>query len=200
MLHFAGRIRERHKIILLMLAGLALSVWFVGRLGDELWQQAVSAGRDGLIGLSDRVMEQTAWKSTILLWRGMLPTVWFLVGCTAGGAMCLYVSWIFFGFSAGVLWWLMLSVGGWRGPFFMWALMFPQYLCYLPALLLWYIGCLRWRSLRKQYPISFQNILKIPDARLFLLRLSLGGLLYSAGIWAEIRINPWIYERFFTIS
>ena len=183
-----------------MLMGLALSVWFVGNMEQEQWQQAIRAGRQSLGNLADSGGQMEVDKGTMILVRGLLPVAWILTSFTVAGAVCLYVSWIFFGFASGMFGWLLLSVAGWRGPFAMWALLFPQYLAYLPGLLLWYIGCLRWCQLRKKRPVSCGDLIKIPEGRLFLLRLSLGGMMYLAGFWLEIRINPWIYERFFTIS
>ncbi len=132
---------------------------------------------------------------TVIAVRIVLPLVWILLSFTVVGALSLYMFWVFLGFSVGVLAWTMICVEGWRGPFGVWALVFPQYLCYLPALLLLYIACLRWHAFWREHRRYLYTGMMAPQMRLFLLRSFLALLIYGGGIWLEIHINPWILKK-----
>ena len=194
-------LRERTKIIVLLLIGLVLSLFVVGRLETGVREQLLEAGKQALerFDREGSVLPMEG-KVMVILRRSFVPLVWIGLSFTVWGTVSLYLAWAYVGFSAGHLLWLVISLQGWRGPFVIWALLFPQYLCYLPALLLLYIGCLRWWEFRREYVVPREMMVRTPEFRLYLVRILLGILLYGAGIWTEIRWNPQVYEKIFTIS
>ncbi len=190
--HWPKPLREHHRLLLLVLFGLFLSVLFLGRMETDLWETVREWGENALEqtrGLTEIATSKMVWG------RLILPAVWIVCSFTAVGTAVLYGSWIYFGFSAGVLLWTVLAVAGWQGPFTVWALVFPQYLCYLPGLFLLYIACLRWYSYLRRKNAHIQTSVRGPEIRMFLLRVFLGLLFYSVGIWAEIRLNPYLLQK-----
>lgn len=195
--HFSVRIRQRHLLLLLFLLGLLLCVLFLRQtqgLGVGEMQTDSAALSDWLTGGKD-----APFYFWYLLWsRSWLPALWIGLSFTGVGALVLYFSWIYLGFSLGILLWTVVLYAGWRCPFLLWGLLFPQYLCYIPALLLLYIGCLRWgRFWREHHRYTRGFPWKHPQLRIFVLRMVLGILLYGAGIWCEYRINPWVLTKIF---
>ena len=184
--------------------GLAVSLLVIGRLGMISQQQMLEAGEKTLAALSIKECEKgetlVGSEEVTFLRRSLLPMLWVALSFVPWGVIFLYLTWAYLGFSMGIVFWLVISVQGWRGPFVVWALLFPQYLCYLPAMLLLHIGCLQWYEFRREYVIPVKMAVSVPAFRLYLARIVLGILLYGAGTWIEIRWNPWFYEKIFTIS
>ena len=194
--HFRVELRERHKLLLLLLAGAALSVWFMGNAGEALRETVQDSGAVAL----EYLAQITAMENRIVWSRVGLPILWIALSFTAWGGAALYLSWMFLGFSLGTLLWFTVSVSGWRGPFLFWGLVFPQYLCYVPALLLLYVGCLRWYTFWRECRRTLPAVVLTPQMRMFVVRIFLGSALYGLGIWLEITGNPWILEKIFIKS
>lgn len=218
--HFHIRIRERHRLMLLLVFGLAASILFLRQAGGQLEEGVRSGGQDFLIKLAQETVkeqeqglgreqsqgqgepesrgEQKMLFRKILQRRIWLPAAWIVLSFTALGLLSLYLFWLYLGFSMGILLWTVMVYGGWRGPFYFWGLVFPQYLAYMPALLLIYVGCLRWNGFWREKRRYVKKMpFGSPQFRIFLLRLALGIGLYSVGIWAEMRLNPWFIKRIF---
>lgn len=197
---FHIRIRERHRLLFLFLMGLIGCVLFLRQIDASGREDIIFGGQRFLAGLrrlppDKELLIRFLWK------RCWFPAVWIGLSFTAAGAAALYLFWIYLGFSMGILLWSAMILGGWRGPFCFWSLIFPQYLLYLPSLLLLYVACLRWNAFwiqRREAGGRWQA--GRPEIRMFLLRVFLGICLYGIGIWAECCLNPWILKKVFIKS
>lgn len=195
---FHIQIRERHKLLVLFFLGVLGSACFIRYAGIGMEEEICDKGRVFFAGLAAGVAEEDGlfWRCIGSRWG--LAIVWTGLSFTAFGLVSLYLFWIYLGFSMTTALWTAMVFGDWRGPFYFWGLLFPQYLLYMPALLLIYISCLRWnrywrirRAPVRRLPVGS------PQLRRFLLRNLLGLMLLAAGAYVESEWNPWILKKIF---
>ena len=142
--HFRIQIRERHKLLILFFLGALGSACFIRYAGIGMEEEICAKGRMIFAGLAADLAEGDGLFWRCMARRGLLPIVWTGLSFTVFGLASLYLFWIYLGFSMTTALWVAMVFGGWRGPFYFWGLLFPQYLLYAPALLLIYASCLQW--------------------------------------------------------
>ena len=196
--HFQVRIRERYKLLLLLGLGAAGGAVFIRQAGLDMEEQIISGGSAFLAALAQSGGEGEELFIRLLWGRAWLPAVWIILSFTALGALSLYLFWVYLGFAMTAALWAAMVFGGWRGPFYFWGLLFPQYMAYVPAFLLIYVGCLQWNRFFRDRRIPMRGMRTgLPHLRLFLLRIFLGLALGLLGVYLEWQWNPWILQKFF---
>lgn len=196
--HFQVRIRERYKLLGLLGLGVLLAAVLIRQVGVGMEEQILSGGNDFFAALAQGEAEKEGLFVRLLWGRAWLPMTWIVLSFTAFGIVSLYLFWIYLGFAMTTALWVSMAFGGWRGPFYFWGLLFPQYLAYAPAFLLIYVGCMQWNRYYRDRRIPIKGIqTSLPQLRLFLLRIFLGLMLYLLGIYMESQWNPWILQKFF---
>ena len=196
--HFQVRIRERYKLLLLLGLGAAGGAVFIRQAGLDMEEQIISGGSAFLAALAQSGGEGEELFIRLLWGRAWLPAVFVALSFTALGLASLYLFWVYLGFAMTTTFWSAMASYGWRGPFYFWGLLFPQYLAYAPAFLLIYVGCAQWNRFRRDRRIpSKGRWIGLPQFRLFVLRIVLGTGLYLFGIYMESYWNPWILQKFF---
>ena len=191
-------IRERYKLLVLFFIGALGSACFIRYAGLLMEKEIACGGQAFFAGLAAGKEEGNGLFFRLLWSRCWAPALWIGLSFTALGLAALYAFWVYLGFSMTTALWAAMVFGCWRGPFYFWGLLFPQYLFYLPALLLIYLSCLRWNRF---WRIRRAPIRRVPlgslQLRLFLLRNVLGMLFMLAGVFAESCWNPWILKKLF---
>ncbi|MBP3701815.1 MAG: hypothetical protein J6I64_07990 [Lachnospiraceae bacterium] len=191
------KIRERWRLLCLVLSGLMLSMVWIGRMDASL-QEAVRLDGEKALGQLAAMLETSSektWEEVVLWGRIWIPLSGIILSFASWGALFLFLFWVALGFSTGTVLWLLIRMAGWRGPFTLWTFVFPQYLCYVPALLLLYIACLRWNEFWRERRGPLRTVVWTPQFRFFLLRLFLGMVLYTLGMWVETQSIPWILKK-----
>lgn len=195
---FQIRVRERYKLLALFFMGVIASAFFIRYAGLSMEEEIASGG---LAFFRELAGEETDGRELFfkLLWsRGWLPVLWIGLSFTALGLAALYFFWVFLGFSLTTALWEVMVFGGWRGPFYFWGLLFPQYLFYGPALLLLYASCLHWNRFWRVRRAPIRRVpVGSPQLKRFLARNLLGLGLLLAGVFVESQWNPWILKKMF---
>lgn len=196
--HFRIQIRERHKLLILFFLGALGSACFIRYAGIGMEEEICAKGRMIFAGLAADLAEGDGLFWRCMARRGLLPIVWTGLSFTVFGLASLYLFWIYLGFSMTTALWVAMVFGGWRGPFYFWGLLFPQYLLYAPALLLIYASCLQWNRFWRIRRAPIRRLpVRSPQLRRFLARNLLGLLLIAAGAYAESQWNPWLLKKIF---
>lgn len=196
--HFRVQIRERYKLLALFFIGVIGGACFIRYVGIGMEEEIRSGGMTFLTELAVRRLEDESLFSHVLWKRSWIPVLWTGLSFTAFGLAALYLFWIYLGFSMTMTLWTVMVFGGWRGPFYFWGLLFPQYLLYVPALLLMYISCLHWNRFWRIRRAPIRRVpVGSPQLHRFLLRNMLGLALLMAGVFVERQWNPWILKKMF---
>lgn len=195
---FHIQIRERHKLLILFFLGVLGSACFIRCVGIGMEEEIYAKGRVFFSGLAADLAKEDGLFWRCVGRRGLLLIVWAGLSFTAFGLASLYLFWIYLGFSMTTALWVAMVFGGWRGPFYFWGLLFPQYLLYVPALLLIYTSCLQWNRFWRIRRAPVRRLpVGSPQLRRFFARNLLGFMLIVAGAYVESQWNPWLLKKIF---
>ena len=183
----------------MILLGLLISICFMGKVEDTVLDRVEQQGKAAVSLLRESqntVGQESGEKNRVVMVpRILLPLLWIGLCLLPKGNWVLYGGGCYLGFSVGIAWWLLLQMGGWRGPFQLWALSFPQSLCYLPALILCYVALCGWKRHLQHRKFLWSNPLDRRQWRWFMLRMMVAGAIYGLGIWLEVGVNPWFLGK-----
>lgn len=194
------RLRERQRVLLLFLLGVLGGALFIWQLGTGMEGEIRSEGGIFFARLAQWKEDEQPFLQTVLWRRLVLPILWIVLSFTAVGGAALAGFWVYMGFAVTLVLWSTVAYGGWRGPLYFWGLLFPQYLAYVPALFLLYIGCRRFQEYRRLRMLTVRSTVGGEALRLYAFRLLVGMTLYLGGIWLESHVNPWIFKAIFIKS
>lgn len=120
---------------------------------------------------------------------------WFwliLLGIGIYGMVAFHLYIGFLGFSFGFLSVITIMNYGAKGILLMLGFLFPQYLCYIPGILMMYYGISSWKSSKSKS--QMQESGRYQRAYLFPMILLMCGLLFF-GILSESYVNPYILQN-----
>lgn len=125
----------------------------------------------------------------VYLFYERVPKVCILLVLSLGVGIWIVYSYLaYLGFSVGILTVISIINYGVKGILLMWAFLFPQWICYVPALFVWYGFLLEKRKAKREYALGERRRKKGAG---FVFAAG-GAVLLICGIFLESYINPQI--------
>lgn len=176
-------------VYLIFCIGFIVGIFLPNILWKIQWRQKAAASLYFISTFVNGAKENCGYLQEVFQKRGAYYLLFAFMGCTVFGVPLAALGMALSGAEVGMLFSASILQMGFQGGIFALGLLFPQYLFYLPCT--FYL----MRMVFEQSTRIWHKKGLLPSKNYpYILRVSVCGILYVAGIFCEIYVNPIVTE------